>query len=211
MAIADALPSGFKKLDHKYHVPRLGIMFMMILAVIAPFFGRQVLSWLVDMTAIGADLAFLYATAAALVTAWREGNKKQIVISGAGTIFSVAFILLLLIPGSPGFLSPQAWAFLVLWVVIGGVFFAVKRKDYYASTALEEKVATIAQEVENGASQGCVTKNASTNSSKAISTAVPPHSNTQASLHAQRGFFCFSIRKNDHFIKKRVDCCNKNL
>ena len=44
-------------------------MFMMILAVIAPFFGRQVLSWLVDMTAIGADLAFLYATAAALVTA----------------------------------------------------------------------------------------------------------------------------------------------
>lgn len=154
MAIADALPSGFKKLDHKYHVPRLGIMFMMILAVIAPFFGRQVLSWLVDMTAIGADLAFLYATAAALVTAWREGNKKQIVISGAGTIFSVAFILLLLIPGSPGFLSPQAWAFLVLWVVIGGVFFAVKRKDYYASTALEEKVATIAQEVENGAFEG---------------------------------------------------------
>ena len=154
MAIADALPDGFKKLDSKYHVPRLGIMFMMILAVIAPFFGRQVLSWLVDMTAIGADLAFLYATAAALVIAVRERNKKQILISGAGTLFSVAFILLLLIPGSPGFLSPQAWAFLVVWVVIGGIFFAMKRKDYYASTALEEKVATIAQEVEAGVFEG---------------------------------------------------------
>lgn len=154
MAIADALPSGFKKLDSKYHVPRLGILFMMILAVIAPFFGRQVLSWLVDMTAVGADLGFLYATAAAFVTARREGNKKQMVISGLGVLFATFFILLLVLPFSPGFLSPQAWAFLAVWVVIGAIFFVVKRKDYYSSTALQEKVATIAQEVEAGEFEG---------------------------------------------------------
>ena len=149
MAIADALPSGFKKLDSKYHVPRLGILFMMVLAVIAPFFGRQVLSWLVDMTAVGADLGFLYATAAAFVTARREGNKKQMVISGIGTSFALFFILLLVLPFSPGFLSPQAWIFLAVWVVIGAVFFAVKRKDYYRSTALQDKVSAAAQEAAN--------------------------------------------------------------
>ncbi|MEE0511329.1 MAG: APC family permease [Peptococcaceae bacterium] len=148
MAIAEALPSGFKKLDDKYHVPRLGIIFMMILAVIAPFFGREVLGWLVDMSSIGADLGFLYATAAAFVTARREGNIKQMLISGTGVCFAVIFILLLILPFSPGFLSPHAWGFLAVWVIIGVIFFIIKRKDYYSSTALQEKVATIAQEVE---------------------------------------------------------------
>ena len=41
MAIAEAIPAPFGKLDPKYKVPRFGIMFMMILAIIAPFFGRQ--------------------------------------------------------------------------------------------------------------------------------------------------------------------------
>ncbi len=148
MAIAEALPSGFKKLDDKHHVPRLGIIFMMILAVIAPFFGREVLGWLVDMSSIGADLGFLYATSAALKTARREGNVKQMIISGAGVFFAVVFILLLILPFSPGFLSPHAWGFLAVWVIIGIIFFLIKRKDYYSSTALQEKVATIAQEVE---------------------------------------------------------------
>lgn len=154
MAIAEALPGGFKKLDSKYHVPRLGIIFMMILAVVAPFFGRQVLSWLVDMTAVGADLGFLYATCAAFVTARREGNRKQMLISGIGAGFAFFFILLLVLPFSPGFLSPQAWAFLGVWVAIGAVFFVVKRKDYYSSTALQDKVATIAQEVQQGEFEG---------------------------------------------------------
>lgn len=148
MAIADALPSGFKKLDEKYHVPRLSIIFMMILAVIAPFFGREVLGWLVDMSSIGADLGFLYATSAAFVTARRESNIKQMLISGTGVLFAVFFICLLVLPFSPGCLSPHAWGFLGVWVIIGVVFFLIKRKDYYRSTALQEKVATISQEVE---------------------------------------------------------------
>ena len=51
-------------------------------------------------------------------------------------------------------LRPKPFQPIKMLQIIGGVFFAVKRKDYYASTALEEKVATIAQEVENGAFEG---------------------------------------------------------
>ena len=143
MAIADAIPSVFGKLDPKHHVPRAAILFMMILAIIAPFFGREVLGWLVDMTAVGADMGFTYTTASAFVMARRAGDKKQAVISAIGCTFAVFFILLLILPFSPGFLSPQAWAFLVAWLVMGAIFFIIKHKTYYASTALQEHVATV--------------------------------------------------------------------
>lgn len=141
MALADALPSAFSKLDDKNHVPRNGILFMMILALAAPFFGREVLGWLVDMTAVGADMGFAYTTAAAFVMARRIGDKKQMLISGLGFGFSAFFILSLVVPGSPGFLSVPAWILLVVWALMGVGFFIYKHKAYYASTALQEKVA----------------------------------------------------------------------
>ena len=144
MAVAEAIPSAFGKLDPVHKVPRFGIVFMMVLAAIAPFFGRQVLSWLVDMTAVGADMGFTYTTASAFVLARRAGDKKQAVISFIGLCFAIFFICLLVLPFSPGFLSPQAWGFLIAWLVLGGIFFLVKRKTYYSSTALQEKVAEIA-------------------------------------------------------------------
>ena len=143
MSIAEAIPSFFGKLDPKHHVPRNAIIFMMALAIIAPFFGREVLGWLVDMTAVGADMGFTYTTAAACVLAKRAGDKKQMVISAIGCGFAIFFICLLVLPFAPGFLSPQAWALLFVWLGMGAIFFAIKHKTYYASTALQDKVAVI--------------------------------------------------------------------
>ena len=143
MAVAEAIPAKFAELDPKHHVPRNAIIFMMVLAIVAPFFGRQVLSWLVDMTAVGADMGFTYTTAAAFVMAKRAGDKKQMIISALGVCFAVFFIGLLILPFAPGFLSPQAWAFLFVWLAMGAIFFAIKHKTYYASTALQDKVASV--------------------------------------------------------------------
>ena len=143
MAIADAIPSAFGKLDPKHHVPRTAIIFMMCLAVLAPLLGREVLNWLVDMTAVGSSMGFTYTTASAFVMARRAGDKSQSIISAIGCAFAIFFILLLVLPFAPGFLSPQAWALLLTWLAIGFVFFMVKRKTYYASTALQEHVADV--------------------------------------------------------------------
>ena len=143
MAVAEAIPSKFAVLDPKHHVPRNAIIFMMALAIIAPFFGREVLGWLVDMTAVGADMGFTYTTAAAFVMAKRAGDKKQMVVSAFGCGFAIFFICLLVLPFAPGFLSPQAWALLFVWLGMGAIFFAIKHKTYYASTALQDKVAVI--------------------------------------------------------------------
>ena len=143
MAVAEAIPSKFAVLDPKHHVPRNAIIFMMALAIVAPFFGREVLGWLVDMTAVGADMGFTYTTAAACVLAKRAGDKKQMVISAIGCGFAIFFICLLVLPFAPGFLSPQAWALLFVWLGMGAIFFAIKHKTYYASTALQDKVASV--------------------------------------------------------------------
>ena len=146
MAIAEAIPKSFSKLDSKHHVPRTAIIFMMTLAIIAPFFGREVLGWLVDMTSVGAGMGFTYTCASALKIAKREGDKDQVIISAIGLAFAAFFMLLLVIPKSPGFLSIQAWGFLLVWFAIGAVFFFLNRKRYYASTALQEKISKVCAE-----------------------------------------------------------------
>ena len=146
MAIAEAISKSFSKLDSKHHVPRTAIIFMMTLAIIAPFFGREVLGWLVDMTSVGAGMGFTYTCASALKIAKREGDKDQVIISAIGLAFAAFFMLLLVIPKSPGFLSIQAWGFLLVWFAIGAVFFFLNRKRYYASTALQEKISKVCAE-----------------------------------------------------------------
>jgi len=45
------------------------------------------------------------------------------VLSGVGAVIAIIFMLLLLIPGSPGALGPQSLIALAVWIVIGVVFF----------------------------------------------------------------------------------------
>lgn len=146
MSLADALPGAFRKLDPVYKVPRFGIIFMMVLAVIAPFFGREVLGWLVDMTSVGAAMGFTYTTAAACRLSYREGNKKQCVLSAIGVAFALFFLSLLLLPFTPGTLSKPAWICLLLWVALGTIFWLLKRKKYYASEELPNSIRVLCED-----------------------------------------------------------------
>lgn len=146
MSLADALPSPFSKLDPVHKVPRYGIIFMMVLAIIAPFFGREVLGWLVDMTSVGAAMGFSYTTAAAAKIAWKQGDKGQFVMSLVGCLFAIGFLSLLLLPFTPGTLAKPAWAFLIAWLTIGAIFFLIKRKSYYASDQLATSIKGLADD-----------------------------------------------------------------
>ncbi|MDU1028536.1 MAG: APC family permease [Clostridiales bacterium] len=149
MSLAGALPDPFKKLDSVYKVPRMAIVFMMVLAIIAPFFGRQVLSWLVDMTSVGAAMGFAFTTASAARFAWKHENRSQMVISLIGLAFAVFFLSLLLLPFTPGTLSLEAWICLIIWLVIGAVFYFIKREDYRQSDQLEESIRDLSDESEH--------------------------------------------------------------
>ena len=49
-----------------------------------------------------------------------------------GIIASISFLGLLLIPGSPAFLGMESRIALIAWVVLGIIFYVVKRKDLNA-------------------------------------------------------------------------------
>lgn len=127
------LPTPFAKLHKKYNTPYVAILFVMIVSLVAPFFGREVLGWIVDMSSIGAAIGYGFTSAAAFVTINKNkdagvGLKINAIL---GTIFSVAFVAMLLSPASLGFggLGTEARIALGVWCVLGIVFYIVSQRD----------------------------------------------------------------------------------
>ncbi len=129
MAYADALPSKFAHLSPQ-GTPKVAIAFMMVLALVAPWFGRQVLVWIVDMTCVGAAMGFTYTCASATKVAKRDGDKAQMWISVLGIAVSSIFLIITFVPGMPGFLSIPSFIILGIWTVLGIIFFFTIKNRY---------------------------------------------------------------------------------
>ena len=132
MAKRKALPSVFAKRNEGDGAPVAAVLFVGIIALFAPWFGRSALAWIVDMTSLGTSVVFLYVCLAAMKFAKNEGNEKMRKWGIAGMICSVIFIALMVIPGSAAALYKQAWIMLAIWVVLGIIFWSIKHKDYLA-------------------------------------------------------------------------------
>lgn len=148
MARAKILPSAFGELHPKYKTPHVAIIFTVIISAIAPWFGREALVWVVDMSSIGVSIAYLYTCITAFhLFKWStnditDPSKQEVapwkkLISFIGILASITFIGLLLIPGSPAFLGIESRIALIVWVVLGGVFYLFKRKEYNSITEKE--------------------------------------------------------------------------
>ena len=130
MAKEGSLPKWFEKLSRKYGTPTNAILFTMAMSLFAPWFGREILIWIVDMTSVGAAIVFAYTTASAAIIGKRNGNIKNTVIGIIGCLFSLFFLSLLVIPGMPGYLSFQSRVVLLVWIAIGVAFYFIIRKSY---------------------------------------------------------------------------------
>ena len=101
--------------------PRNAIMFVVGISLFIPFFGRTVIGWPVDVSSIGAAVAFCCTSAAAWKFAKREDDRLTKVTGCAGVVMSVVFCLLLLVPNylSTSVLSAEAYLVLALWCILG--------------------------------------------------------------------------------------------
>ncbi len=130
MSNEKVLPAWFGKLHPKYKTPANAILFILIISLVAPFFGRTALGWIVDMSSVGAAIGFAYTSAAALKIALKEKNKGIMVTGVLGTIFSVIFAVLLLVP-IPMFncsLGKESYICLLIWIVLGLIFYVSSRQ-----------------------------------------------------------------------------------
>lgn len=123
MANENALPKFFGKMHKKYKTPVNAILFVLVLSLIAPWFGREVLGWIVDMTSVGGAIGFLYTCSSAAVLAYRRKAYGYSAAGVLGALISFSFVLLLLVPGMPGFLYEQALICLGVWVGLGILFY----------------------------------------------------------------------------------------
>lgn len=131
MAKEGVLPTWFGELHPEYKTPRNAIIFVMLIALIAPFFGRTALGWIVDMSSLGAAIGYGYTSAAALKFARKEGNKSIVITGALGAIMGIIFCILLLVP-IPMFncsLGKESYVCLAVWISLGMIFYIVSRRS----------------------------------------------------------------------------------
>src|SRR5690625_3993485 len=143
MSRAKILPEVFSKLHPKYETPYAGIIFTVVLSMFAPWFGREALMWVVDMSSIGVTIAYFY-TCITAYTLFKWSNNDHLnkekytvapvkkLLAGLGVLASVVFLGLLLIPGSPAALGKESLITLIAWIALGGIFYLYKRTEFNA-------------------------------------------------------------------------------
>ena len=129
------LPAFFGKLDAKYGVPKNAMLFCLAISLCGPVLGREALGWFVDMSAIGASIGFGFTCLSALVVLKRDkdGSLFVKIMSAIGALFSLAFMVLQLIP-IPGLagvhFGKESYVMLVIWIALGVVFYLFKNKQF---------------------------------------------------------------------------------
>ena len=126
------LPKWFGKIDKKYGTPKNAIIFCIVVSMSGPVLGREALGWFVDMSAIGASIGYFFTCASTLITAKRFGDGTMFlkVMAVIGLTFSVAFVVLQLIP-IPGLsgvhFCKESYIMLVVWIILGCIFYKKER------------------------------------------------------------------------------------
>lgn len=141
MSRAKALPVKFSRLHNRFGTPHFSIIFTVIIAMTAPWFGRAALLWVVDMSSIGVSIAYFYTcyTAYKLLSDKLKKEKEEEIfkkirikktIALVGSILSLTFIGLLVLPISPAYLSIESRTMLLIWIILGVIFYLIRRKKY---------------------------------------------------------------------------------
>ena len=131
MAEDGMLRRSIGETDRK-QVPQTAILLIMAASLVLPFFGRTAISWIVDVTTIGATIAYAYASAATWRSAWQEEKNLYLITGAVGVAAAAMFAIEFLIPNIIGVktLSMESYFILAAWGLLGLLYFhRVFRKD----------------------------------------------------------------------------------
>ena len=108
-------------------VPKNAILCILGVSLVLPFLGRTAISWIVDVTTVGATIAYALASASAFKLARQDKNTKNALFGLAGMVISVLFALEFLIPNllSISTLSMESYLILTIWSILGFLYFRI--------------------------------------------------------------------------------------
>jgi amino acid transporter len=154
MARGGLLPAIFARLHPRYNSPVAVILLLTGLSALAPFFGRQVLVWLVDAGGLAAVLAYLLVSVSFLrlrrthPDLARPYRVPAAGLMGPAALVATVFFVMLYLPGSPSaLLWPQEWVIILAWFALGAAFGLGRRERMQALAPGEQARAILGQEV----------------------------------------------------------------
>jgi len=112
-------------LSDKFSNTSYSIIFIMALSILLSLLGRNTLNWFVDLTSFGAIVGFGYTSAAAYKIAKAENNKQVVITGITGTVISIIFAIVQIVPRLAAMEAMGSEAFLLLsvWCLLGFVFY----------------------------------------------------------------------------------------
>ena len=105
--------------------PRNAILAIIAVSCFIPLVGRTAVGWIVDVTTIGASIAYGYVSFCTIMTARKDGRRWVMATGVAGVVVSAAFIIYFLVPNFwvVDALATESYFILSAWSVIGIVVF----------------------------------------------------------------------------------------
>lgn len=118
------MPQWFSRLSAD-GAPRNAMLFIVALSLFVPFVGRTAIGWIVDVTTIGACVAYGYVSYCAFARARTEGRRLVMASGAAGLAASAAFTVYFLVPNlwSLGAFAPESYLVLAAWSIAGVLCF----------------------------------------------------------------------------------------
>ncbi|MFC6733841.1 MULTISPECIES: APC family permease [unclassified Haladaptatus] len=132
-ALADSkmLPDSLATLHPQHNTPSTAIVLVGGLAALAPFFGEQMLIWIVNAGGLGLVTAWFLVVISFLVLRYREPEMdRPFELPGGYAVGALALVLTvffigLYLPGSPSALVGYEWAIILAWCVLGAGLLAM--------------------------------------------------------------------------------------
>ena len=118
LSIYRLIPDKYKKENHN-GVFENGVKFVAIISLIAPWFGREVIIYIVNMSSLLAAVAYFYVC----YIGFKNTRGLDRYYSAIGAFVSLLFTALLIIPGSPAKLSSPSMVLVVIWAVLGYFYY----------------------------------------------------------------------------------------
>lgn len=133
------IPKMFGKLG-KHKTPEAAIILCGIACVVAPFFGRGVLVWLVDAASFGCVIAYMFVSISFCILRKKKPEMARPYKVKAGRFVGVMAVLmagfmtlLYIVPASfSAALVWQEWIVVGIWLALGALFYFYSKKKYGA-------------------------------------------------------------------------------